>query len=217
MLGDMTVARTLSGELSQVSSPAFRVLLDFSEKLTLTPEKVIQADHAAFEVAGVNNVAVQQGVLIIAGFNLINLVADALHFESPTAGQCRLVARYLHYFGYSSLAGPSIRSRNNSWFKIPNSDNTTERVGSLTRSTKAWVTFLRYVGTESECAKRDIVNQVRDKVLHEPLTVTSGDVADLGKQGYSQEDIFDLILNAAATAALLRLEVGLGELSIEPS
>ena len=58
-----------------------RALCAFAEKLSLTPAQMAEADLAPLRAAGLDDVAIHDAVQVIAYFNYINRVADALHVE----------------------------------------------------------------------------------------------------------------------------------------
>jgi hypothetical protein len=190
----------------------FRALLAFSKKLTLDPGGTRHADLTALRAVGVSGPAIQQGILIIAGFNFINRVANAFRFETPTANQCALTAYFLRRFGYRSLAGPQSDFGFNSCFTKPTSTLQSERVGAVTRFMEEWFTSLHPAGLASSEPEAKCV---RHKVLWEACAVSEQDITGLKRLGYEEEDIFSLILDAASRAGLLRLRVGINAMSAE--
>ena len=58
-----------------------RALCAFAEKLSLAPAQMVEADLAPLRAAGLDDVAIHDAVQVIAYFNYINRVADALHVE----------------------------------------------------------------------------------------------------------------------------------------
>jgi uncharacterized peroxidase-related enzyme len=60
---------------------AERALCAFAEKLSLAPAEMAEADLAPLRAAGLDDVAIHDAVQVIAYFNYINRVADALHVE----------------------------------------------------------------------------------------------------------------------------------------
>jgi uncharacterized peroxidase-related enzyme len=59
-------------------SPADRALCEFASKLTLRQHEVTPADLAGLRVAGFDDRAIHDAVQVIAYFNYITRVADAL-------------------------------------------------------------------------------------------------------------------------------------------
>ena len=57
--------------------------MEFASKLTATPEGVSSGDIALLISANMSVAAILDGTLVVAGFNLINRVASARHFEHP--------------------------------------------------------------------------------------------------------------------------------------
>ena len=58
-----------------------RALCAFAEKLSLAPATMREEDLAPLRAAGLDDVAIHDAVQVIAYFNYINRVADALHVE----------------------------------------------------------------------------------------------------------------------------------------
>ena len=69
------------------------------EKLTLYPQQVGVEDIAKLCWAGVKGDAVLDVIVICAGFNIIDRVADAFDFEIPPTGEFVKGARFLLRFG----------------------------------------------------------------------------------------------------------------------
>ncbi len=61
--------------------PAEQALCAYAEKLTLTPADMREADIQALRRAGFDDPAIHEAVQVIAYFNYINRVADALHVD----------------------------------------------------------------------------------------------------------------------------------------
>ena len=55
--------------------------LEFLEKLTLTPEEIVQEDIAPMRTAGVSNQAIEDAIYVCTYFNIIDRIADLLDFE----------------------------------------------------------------------------------------------------------------------------------------
>lgn len=79
----------------------------------------------------------------------------------------------------------------------------------MIRFTEEWLTSLRSAGERLSFSEPEIVKNVRHKVLWEPTAVPEQDVVALKSLGYAERDIFCLILDAAAQAGQLRLQLGL--------
>jgi hypothetical protein len=211
-MGKSVVSDILSSQPTVALRPQFRILLDVTRKLTLFPEAVTPGDVAVLQLAGLDRVAVTQGILIVVGFNFINRVADTLHFEIPTSDQCLLSARFLLYFGYRALAGPRVPFHGDPWIKVADPNNVDLAEGdlsTLTDSTANWLRFLSRLGFQAYCSAPAVMRRILHKVLYQPVSVTPDDVADLKRHGCTEASIFNLVLGAAADAALLRLEAGL--------
>lgn len=61
--------------------PRARALCDFAVLLTATPSAVGAADVDALRMHGVDDVAIHDAIQVIAYFNYINRVADAVGIE----------------------------------------------------------------------------------------------------------------------------------------
>ena len=53
----------------------------FAEKLTRTPGRMAEDDVAQLRVAGLDDYAIHDAIQVIAYFNYINRVADAVHVD----------------------------------------------------------------------------------------------------------------------------------------
>ena len=62
-----------------------RALCGFAEKLTLRPREMAPADVESLRTLGFDDVAIHDAIQVIAYFNYINRVADAIHVD-PEAG-----------------------------------------------------------------------------------------------------------------------------------
>lgn len=191
------------------------VFLNFARKLTLTPEAITTDDFTPLQSAGLTRLAVIDGILIVAGFNHINRMADALRFEAPCQSDFWFTAN-LRRFGYRALAGPRNLFRDSVWIRTKDSSRT-YRIASdvpvLIHSALEWLEFLTYLGSQAHDKAQRAAEIVVNMVLYQPASVTEYEVAELARSGCTDGDIFDLILSSAATAGLIRLRAGLGALS----
>ena len=62
--------------------PVDEALCGYAEKLTLQPTDMAESDISALRCAGLDDVAIHDATQIIAYFNYINRVADALGVET---------------------------------------------------------------------------------------------------------------------------------------
>jgi len=62
-------------------APAERALCAFAERLTLTPGAMTAGDLDALRAQGLDDHAVHDAIQVIAYFNYINRVADAVHVD----------------------------------------------------------------------------------------------------------------------------------------
>ncbi len=61
--------------------PVDATLCEYAEKLTRTPAAMTEADLQPLRAAGLGDGAIHNAVQVIAYFNYINRVADAVHVE----------------------------------------------------------------------------------------------------------------------------------------
>ena len=184
---------------------------DFARKVTLTPELVESNDTAVLREAKLTDSAIVDGILVVVGFNFINRMASALHFKTPSSSDMVPSAWFLRLFGYRYLCGfPRGIRRTREAVEIPNQniikcgDRTT-----LVASSRRW--FLKLVELNRDALSRapHLAREISRKTECDPDAVNDSDVADLKARGCSEDEIFNLILAAAATAALVRLGAGL--------
>lgn len=64
-----------------VLSNADRALCAFAEKLTLAPAAMAEADVAALRRACFSDAAIHDAIQVVAYFNYINRIADAVHVD----------------------------------------------------------------------------------------------------------------------------------------
>jgi uncharacterized peroxidase-related enzyme len=62
-------------------SPAQRALCEYAEKLTLRPAEMTEADIEALRTHGFDDVQIHSAIQVIAYFNYINRLADAVHVD----------------------------------------------------------------------------------------------------------------------------------------
>lgn len=77
-----------------------RAMLGFLEKLTLLPGAVTRDDAARVRAKGVTKQAMEDAILVCAGFCTIDRVADATGFAVPGKRDFDLGADALLRFGY---------------------------------------------------------------------------------------------------------------------
>jgi uncharacterized peroxidase-related enzyme len=61
--------------------PVDRALCAFAAKLTLTPTAMAEDDVAALRAQGLDDRAIHDATQVVAYFNYINRIADALHVD----------------------------------------------------------------------------------------------------------------------------------------
>jgi uncharacterized peroxidase-related enzyme len=78
---DRWVDEIASGWRSAQLAPVDRALCAYAEKLTREPWAMQRADVEALRAQGLDDVAIHEAVQVIAYFNYVNRVADALHVD----------------------------------------------------------------------------------------------------------------------------------------
>jgi len=58
-----------------------RALCSYADKLTRDPAQMTQGDVAGLREVGLDDVAIHDGIQVIAYFNYINRIADAVHVD----------------------------------------------------------------------------------------------------------------------------------------
>lgn len=91
-----------AGPESEALPPRMRAMLRFAEKLTHEPERMGQADIDALTAAGWSEQAVEDAINVIALFNYVNRLVDALGLENDEA-YFRRIGRALASRGYAPL------------------------------------------------------------------------------------------------------------------
>ena len=61
--------------------PADAALCLYAEKLTRSPAEMTEADVEALRASGFDDVAIHDAIQVVAYFNYINRIADAVHVE----------------------------------------------------------------------------------------------------------------------------------------
>jgi uncharacterized peroxidase-related enzyme len=106
-----TIEALEAGSESEAFSPRMRAMLRFAEKLTGEPERMGQADIDALTAAGWPEQAVEDAINVIALFNYVNRLVNALGLENEEA-YFRRIGRALASGGYAPLLD-SVRQQAN--------------------------------------------------------------------------------------------------------
>ena len=77
-----------------------RATLGFLEKLTLKPGEVTRDDAKAVRALGVSRQALEDAMMVCAGFCMIDRIADATGFHVPEKKAFDIGAKALLRFGY---------------------------------------------------------------------------------------------------------------------
>lgn len=99
-LGDAVTQAVLLDWTTAPIDERLRATLGFLRKLTLEPDALTGADAAAVLATGTSPQALEDAIVVAAGFNAIDRVADALGFEVPDAAGFEASGRSLLRFGY---------------------------------------------------------------------------------------------------------------------
>ena len=219
MLGKSRVRAVLEEDWSRESNGKVQALLGFARTLTLAPEDLVPRDIEALRAVPLREAAILDGALIVTGFNFINRVASALHFEGSSSRDILPTAWFLRSFGYRVLASLLSRRRAAGSRAQGPADEIRAARGDrarLVNAAKNWLEPLCSLDPSGRHRRRDISLEVFRKVQHEPNSVTNADAGSLRRIGYSDDDIFDLIVAAAAAAALMRLDLALRAVGAKP-
>lgn len=93
---------------SKALSPRLRAMLRFAELLTMSPDAVRQADIDALLDAGWNEQAVEDAINVIALFNYVSRLVDALGLENDEP-YFRQIGRTLAKRGYAPLIETALK------------------------------------------------------------------------------------------------------------
>ncbi len=96
---------------SEAFSPRFRALLTFAAKLTDKPERMERADIDALLTAGWSEQAIEDAINVIALFNYVNRIVDALGIEGEESYFRRIGASLAHQ-GYAPLVETALKQAN---------------------------------------------------------------------------------------------------------
>ncbi len=100
-MNEETVQQVLADWRTAPIDEKLRAMLGFLEKLTLTPDAVTKEDAAKVRALGVSRQAMEDAMLVCAGFCTIDRVADATNFFVPERKAFDLGAKSLLRFGYT--------------------------------------------------------------------------------------------------------------------
>ena len=191
--------------------PRLGAALAFVEKLTLYPQQVGVEDIAKLCRAGVKGDAVLDVIVICAGFNIIDRVADAFDFQTPPTVEFVKGARFLLRFGYRLCSGfrlsrsPHMRPKGRLDFYENGMNRLRDKVLS---GAGALAPCIRRAAAESTNLPEPLGTYV-GKVAHRAYTVTDDDIMDLYKAHYSEDQIFEATISAAVGAGLVRFQSGI--------
>ena len=74
-------AALCSGRRDAVLSPREAALCDYAEKLTRTPAAMEEGDLEPLRAHGLSDAAIHDAIQVVAYFNYVNRVADAVHVD----------------------------------------------------------------------------------------------------------------------------------------
>jgi hypothetical protein len=191
--------------------PRLGAALAFVEKLTLYPQQLGVEDVAKLCRAGVKGDAVLDLIIICAGFNIIDRVADAFDFETPPTGEFVKGAWFLLRFGYRLCSGlrlsrcPRMRPNGRLDFYEDGMNRLREKVLS---GPGALAPRLRRAACELTYLPEPLGTYV-GKVAHRAYTVTDEDILEVRKAHYSEDQLFEATISAALGAGLVRFRSGI--------
>ena len=175
-------------------------------------------DLEATYKAGVSVSALLDATYVCVGFNIVTRIANALGFKVPSEELLLRAARLLRLFGYRRLSGfwtlgssntelNANRALSNDWaeFHDPYA-NKMERLryavvsghGSLAPKIREAISEGGYDSTP--------LGVFAQKVAEHAFMVNDGDIRDLHRAHYSDDQIFEAAVSAALGAGLYRLE-----------
>lgn len=84
-------------------------MLGFLEKLTLRPQAIGTSDVQPLRAAGIHDQAIEDAIYMCAFFNIIDRIADALHFNVPSTEMFayRAGVTLKNGYAFSSMPKPS--------------------------------------------------------------------------------------------------------------
>lgn len=168
--------------------------------------------------AGVSVSALLDATYVCVGFNIVTRIANALGFKVPSEELLLRAARLLRLFGYRRLSGfwtlgssntelNANRALSSDWaeFHDPYASKM-ERLrhavisspGSLTPKIRQAISEGVYDSTT--------LGAFAQKVAEHAFMVDDGDIRDLHRAHYSDDQIFEAAVSAALGAGLYRLE-----------
>lgn len=92
----------LTEESVAAQSPKVRAMLPFLEKLTVTPESMVEADVAPLRAAGISESAIVDAIYVCMLFCTMNRMVDALGVAQMTPKQVDKASRMLFEKGYET-------------------------------------------------------------------------------------------------------------------
>ena len=216
VLGSQVTDAALAGTLDRTSYPRLAATLELIEKLTCDPSAISPADITPLRRAGIGDDEILDALVICAGFNIIDRVADALGFEEPDPGALRKGAKVLLTFGYKLSSGVILRAPRR--YRGSRLEKYLEGFRDLKHS--IWdgpgslPANLRRSLSRGEGVPEPLLDYVR-KVIQNATLVTDADIQSLEDAGYSEDQIFEATISAALGAGLDRLHAGLRALGVD--
>lgn len=195
-----------------------RAMIEFLEKLILTPDDVKPADAAVLRKEGLTDRAIIDAIYISAGFSIIVRIADALSFKVPPDKVFDKAAKFLLLFGYKTLSGRLFghtrnykRTVNIGVIDDPYKDGIEQLREAVLFSSGFLDPSIRMKAAEAGDIAGTLGEYVK-KVAYRATEITDDDITLLRQDGYSEDEIFEATVSAALGAGLLRLNFGLESL-----
>jgi len=192
--------------------------LGFLERLTDAPERIGAYDVALLREQGISDRAIVDATYICVGFNIINRIADAVGFELPPPGVFTRGTWFMRRFGYRLMSG-TWPGRNRSDVRA-NDDvsSSSDPYGMMQRLQTA---VFSGPGTLDAAVRKaagsgapisGTLGQYVRKVAQRDYKGIDILLASLRSEGYSEDQIFEATVSAAAGAGIWRLAVTLNAL-----
>jgi hypothetical protein len=158
-------------------------------------------------------------VYVSAGFNIINRIAEALKVTVPPTKVFFICGRFLYLFGYRVLAGffvPFVGAATPSGNVDRFAQSVDHLVRSITRSSSSLDSSIR-IGALTGCKLVQPLEDFVRKIWTDGRSVTENDITYLLNAGYSEDQLFELIVAAAVGAGLFRIRIGRRAIGLDRS
>lgn len=182
-------------------------------KLTDTPERISAYDVALLREQGITDRAIVDATYICVGFNIINRIADAVGFELPPAGVFTRGTWFMRKFGYRLMSG-TWPGRNRS--DVRDSEDVSSSNDPYGMMRRLQTAVFSGPGTLDAAVRKaagsgaqisGTLGQYVRKVEQRDYKGIDILLVGLRSEGYSEDQVFEATVSAAAGAGVWRLEV----------